>query len=82
MRIFKSLLYYVSILLPLVCIAGLVIDQVNAKIGVIMLFVYVFVYRPFTDAWRLWDRKILARKNLLQHYPFWRLKWLRDLYRL
>lgn len=31
MRIFKSLLYYVAILLPLVCIAGLVINPLKCK---------------------------------------------------
>lgn len=83
MKTLKSLLYYVAILLPLIGIGYLMLNQTDTKTSVVLLFVYAFVYRPLTDAWRLWDKKILTRQNLLKYYPYWwRLKWLRDLYRL
>ena len=78
----KILFFYLLIFAPLVILFWMnKSDSISSFYFVLFLFLYVFVYRTFTDGIRLIDKNIIHKKDLWKMIiPGSRFKYFKELY--
>jgi hypothetical protein len=68
-------LYYSAILLPLILL-GYALYSDHMTLFVWGILIYVLIYRPFTDGFRLISRGIIRKDELWKVFiPLYKLKW-------
>ena len=74
--------YYLIILIPFIALIGLMkSNQIDTSLFVLLLFIYAFVYRVFTDYFRLKSKNVIERKDFWKLLiPGARIKYFTDLY--
>lgn len=80
---FRNLFFfYVIMAIPLLCLALLLrTHHVSAKIFVIGLFAYAFLYHPLICGLRLLQNKKIKRKEFFLNFvPFWNQKYFNFLF--
>ena len=76
----KLLYYYLQILSPIAVIVMLY-EAERYQSSLIAILVYMFVYRPVVDSWRLTKLGVLAKKERWKMFiPFYRSKYFEVLY--
>jgi len=80
----NKLVYYILIFAPLLFLFMLGRDQaISAQAFVIFLCIYIFIYRKFTDIYRLIQINALTKEDSLKYYLPWRVisaKFFKPLY--
>jgi hypothetical protein len=78
----KLIIYYTSIIIPLVFLAYTVrVHFIDSVWFTISLFVYAFIYRTFTDYFRLRSKNVIDRKHFWKILvPGARIKYFKELY--
>lgn len=76
------LVYHIVILTPLAIIIVLLkTEMIDTKITVGLFMFYALIYRTFTDGKRLYDKKVIAKKDLWKMLiPGIRIKYFKELY--
>jgi hypothetical protein len=74
----RTIYYYILILAP---IPFVLIWNFDALMLIILLFLYVFIYRPIVDFFKLKSMGLLSNNKFKYFFiPFYRYKWVKYLY--
>ncbi len=75
----QLLIYYFQILLPIPLLVSLAnISSISFVVGLIL---YVLIYRPLVDGYRLLSKGIISKNEFFKIFiPLWRLKYFTELY--
>ena len=78
----KLLFYYILIFTPLLFLFWMTkSDSVSSLYFVLFLFFYAPIYRTFTDGMRLFDKKIIPKKDIWKMIiPGSRIQYFKELY--
>lgn len=77
----KNIFIYISLLLAGISVPAILMYLGEGNISILMLGVYVFVYKPVLDKLRLDAKGVKSEKgSLWWKYPFWSYECLEKLY--
>ncbi len=72
--------YWLLIILPLL-IACVIYFQYKGSSWLYVILIYVFLYRPIIDGWRLYNLDLIQQRDFWKLLlPFYRLKFFSRLY--
>lgn len=73
------IIYYIQILLPLPLLYFFA--KQNESVMFVVLLAFYYIYRIFTDYYRLRRKNVLKKNDfLLFIFPLWNIKYFKELY--
>ena len=75
-------IYYLAILIPIVVLFLLFnFKLIDTTLFTILLLIYAFIYRTYTDSKRLLAKKVISKKNIWKFLiPGTRIEFFKELY--
>jgi hypothetical protein len=72
--------YFSAVILPGIILVFLAVNDLKLYF-VVSLLIFVFVYRPFLDSYKLIKRKIISKRDIWKLVlGYGQIKWFRELY--